>query len=296
MVRCRLILQVFPVFQQTYTMIIMPLSKENSHVSIKKVKHLRLVLIPWVKAMHPSLQHLQGRKRHPDDWAQFPSACNHVIAVQPRSFQKTFTAPTHGTEWPPNSLCRRNGCLKQGSSQPSSAWEWTLDLLSNISTALFPKFLHQPQKSICPTHCSPKEKAQHFKSCHRVQQPCWWRLHHQATLSITFQWHLWILNNSATFVCFFQFHFLERRLFLCVKTILSEISQTNTQHADCVFSWAHQDNIYPLLGRNQTGLRLMPAFNQTQLSRNSHSSAGNVTPIPQAAKHSGALHVITPPW
>lgn len=122
MVRCRLMLQVFPLFQQTYTMITTPLSKENSHVSIKRVKHLMLALIPGVKAMHPSLQHLQGRKRHPDDWAQFPSACNHVIAVQPRSFHKTFTA-THTrhsvTSQPPS----QNQRCSEARQQPSSACE-----------------------------------------------------------------------------------------------------------------------------------------------------------------------------
>lgn len=158
----------FSLLQQAYTMIAMPVSKENSHVSIKTVKHLRPALTLGVKAMHPSLQHLQGRKRHPDDWAQFPSACNHIIAVQPRSFHKTSTAPTRAT---PKPLHRTNGALKQGHSQPSCACEWTLDLLPNISTPVFPKFLHQPQKGVCPTHCSPEEKAQHFKSCRRVQQP-----------------------------------------------------------------------------------------------------------------------------
>lgn len=57
----------FSPFQQAYTTITMPLSKENSHVSIKTVKHLRAALTPGLKAMHPSLQHWQGRKRHPDD-------------------------------------------------------------------------------------------------------------------------------------------------------------------------------------------------------------------------------------
>lgn len=159
----------FSLLQQASTTITMPVSKGNSHVSIKTAKHLRSALIPRVKTMHPSLQHLQGRNRHPDDWAQFPSACNHVIAVQPRSFHKTSTAPTHT---PPKALHRTNGALKQGHSQPSSAWAWALDLLSDISTPVLPKFLHQPQKGVCPTHCVHlEEKAQHFKSCCRVQQP-----------------------------------------------------------------------------------------------------------------------------
>lgn len=154
-----------------FTTITMPVSKENSHVSIKPEKHLRPALIQGVKAMHPSLQHLQDRKRHPDDWAQFPSACNHITAVQPRSFHRTPSAPTHAMEWAPKPLRRTNGALKQGHSQPSSACEGTLALLAHISTTVFPKFLHQPQKGVCPTVCSPEEKAQHLKSCHRVQSP-----------------------------------------------------------------------------------------------------------------------------
>lgn len=50
--------------------------------------------------------------------------------------------------------------------------------------------------------------------------------------------------------------------FFVVKTILSEISQTNTQHADSVFSWALQCNIYPFTGEEpnwaQTNGSLQP--------------------------------------
>lgn len=44
----------------------------------------------------------------------------------------------------------------------------------------------------------------------------------------------------------FKFNFLES--FPFIKTILSEISQTNTHHADHVFSWALQYNIYSFIG------------------------------------------------
>lgn len=162
MVRCRLILQVFSLFQQAYTMITMPVSKENSHVSIKTVEHLRPALTPGVKAMHPSLPHWQGRRRHPDDWAQFPSVCNHIIAVQPRNFDKHPLHPQRPQSDLPNPSAEWMGLWSED-SQPSSACEWILHLLANISTNGFPKFLHQPQKGVC----SPEEKAQHC----RLQNP-----------------------------------------------------------------------------------------------------------------------------
>lgn len=127
------------------------LSKENSHVSIKTPKHLRPALTPGAKAMHPSLQHLQGRKRHPDEWAQFLSACNHLIAVQPKSSHKNPRHPPMAqnelpnpfSEWTKEWMCLS---LKQGHSQPSSACGWTLDPPSNISTPVFPRSLHHPNR------------------------------------------------------------------------------------------------------------------------------------------------------
>lgn len=107
-----------------------------------------------------------------------------------------------------------------------------------------------------------------------------------------------LITRQLLYVCsgFFSFISLKDDCFFVSKPSFQK-SVRPTHSMLIVFSPEHSRITFThLLGRSQTGLRLMPPFNQTQLSRNSHSSAGNVTPISQAAKHSGALHAITAPW
>lgn len=136
-------------------MITVPVSKDNSHVSIKSMKHLSRALrfIPIISKNYAlSLQHLQDRKRPPRLLSSIPNNC-----VQPHNcclFQK-FPQNIHCTHMCHRTTSRppsQNECFSEARKQPAKRCPWTLYLLSQTFLQLFfPNSYTSPKRAFAHT-------------------------------------------------------------------------------------------------------------------------------------------------
>lgn len=100
--------------------------------------------------MELSVQHLQDRKRPPRLLSSIPNNCTQphnrcLVEKFPQNIQCTHTC--HKTTSQPPS---QNECFSEARHSQSSSALGTVSSITNTATAVFPKFLHQPQKDICP--------------------------------------------------------------------------------------------------------------------------------------------------
>lgn len=102
------------------------------------------------KSYAPQPATLAGQEETPRWLSSIPKCLQSRNCCPAQKFPQKSTAPTHGTEWAPKPLHRMNKRMNVSSSeartQPSSACGWTRDPPSNISTPVFPKFLHHPNR------------------------------------------------------------------------------------------------------------------------------------------------------
>lgn len=150
----------------------MPVSEENSHVNIKRVKHLSQALrfIPTVSKNYAlSPQHLQDRKSPPRLLSSIPNNC-----MQPHNCCLV-------QKFPQNIHCTHT----RHRTTPFAKWmlPWSKEAANQAAPlnpvsfyhkrfySCFSQILTPAPKVHLPIYCSPPEEAQHLKSCNRVQQP-----------------------------------------------------------------------------------------------------------------------------
>lgn len=154
------------------------------------------------KSYAPQPATLAGQEETPRWLSSIPKCLQSRNCCPAQKFPQKSTAPTHGTEWAPKPLHRMNKRMNVSSSEARTQsakqclWVNPGSSIKHFYTC-FSQILTPPQQGVCPTHCSPKGKAQHLESCCSPTSLSWQRLPHQATLSVSFQWLLWIPNNSA---------------------------------------------------------------------------------------------------
>lgn len=182
MVRCRLILQVFA-------------ERHHDHYACKQTefpckhktsKTLEASFNTRSKSYAPQPATLAGQEETPRWLSSIPKCLqSHNCCPALKSPQKSTAATTQATEGAPKPLLRMNTRMSVTFSEErtqSAKQCLRVNPGSSIKHCWLSQILTPAQKGVCPTHCSPKGKAQHSKGCCSPTTLSWHRLPHQATL------------------------------------------------------------------------------------------------------------------